>query len=112
MSGGDIWLVIAAMALANFTIRFPSMAVLSRAELPGWLRRWLSFIPASAMATLVAGGVLRPGGEWLQPLTSPYVWASIGTGLVYWRSRSFLGATVAGIIMFLALSAALGYTPA
>ncbi|MRS12960.1 MAG: AzlD domain-containing protein [Actinobacteria bacterium] len=108
MSAGGIWLVIAGMALANFAIRFPSLAVLSRAELPGWLRRWLSYIPVSAMATLVVGGVLRPDGRWLPPLTSPYVWASLGTGLVYWRFRSFLGATLAGVILFLALSAALG----
>jgi branched-subunit amino acid transport protein len=96
------------MAVANFTIRFPSLAVLSRTELPSWLRRWLSFIPVSAMATLVVGGVLRPDGRWLPPLANPYVWASLVTGLVYWRFRSFLGATVVGILAFLALRVALG----
>ncbi|MDO8848654.1 MAG: AzlD domain-containing protein [Coriobacteriia bacterium] len=108
MSAAALWAVIAGMALANFAIRFPSLAILSRAELPGWLRRWLSFIPVSAMATLVVGGVLRPNGEWLPPLTSPYLWASLITGLVYWRFRSFLGATLAGVIAFVALRAALG----
>ena len=108
MSAAALWAVIAGMAIANFTIRFPSLAILSRAELPGWLRRWLSFIPVSAMATLVVGGVLRPDGEWLPPLTSPYLWASLITGLVYWRFRSFLGATLAGVIAFVALRAALG----
>ena len=77
-------------------------------ELPEWLKRWLSFIPVSAMATLVVGGVLRPGGVWLPPVTSPYLWASLGTGLVYWRFRSFLGATLAGVLLFVAFSAALG----
>lgn len=108
MSAAALWAVIAGMAIANFTIRFPSLAILSRAELPGWLRRWLSFIPVSAMATLVVGGVLRPDGEWLPPLTSPHLWASLITGLAYWRFRSFLGATVAGVIAFVALRAALG----
>jgi len=108
MSATALWAVIAGMAIANFAIRFPSLAILSRAELPGWLRRWLSFIPVSAMATLVVGGVLRPDGRWLPPLTSPYLWASLITGLVYWRFRSFLGATLAGVIAFVALRAALG----
>jgi len=108
MSATALWAVIAGMAIANFAIRFPSLAILSRAELPGWLRRWLSFIPVSAMATLVVGGVLRPDGKWLPPLTSPYLWASLITGLVYWRFRSFLGATLAGVIAFVALRAALG----
>lgn len=108
MSSGAIWAVIAGMAAVNFAIRFPSLAILSRAELPGWLKRWLSFIPVSAMATLVVGGVLRPDGTWQSPLSSPYVWASVVTGLFYWRFRSFLGATIVGVVCFLAFSALLG----
>lgn len=108
MSASAIWAVIAGMAAVNFVIRFPSLAVLSRAELPGWLKRWLSFIPVSAMATLVVGGVLRPDGVWRSPLTSPYLWASAITGLVYWRTRSFLGATILGVTAFLALRWVLG----
>lgn len=108
MSAAAIWAVIGGMALVNFAIRFPSLAVLSRAELPAWLKRWLSYIPVSAMATLVVGGVLRPDGVWQAPLTSPYVWASLATGLVYWRSRSFLGATIVGVVAFLALRWVLG----
>ena len=108
MTTEQIWAVIAGMALVNFAIRFLSLGIMSRMELPDWLRRWLSFIPVAAMATLVVGGVLRPNGSWLPPVTSPYLWASLGTGLVYWRYRSFLGATLAGVVLFVALSAALG----
>jgi len=108
MSAGMLWAIIAGMAIANFAIRFPSLAVLSRTNLPAWLKRWLAYIPVSAMATLVVGGVLRPDGEWLPPLTSPYLWASLATGFIYWRFRSFLGATLAGIVFFLALRATLG----
>lgn len=108
MSSQTIWVVIAGMALVNFAIRFPSLAVLSRTELPAWAKRWLSYIPVSAMATLVAGGVIRPDGRWLTPFENPYLWASVVTGLVYWRFRSFLGATIAGVICFLAFTALLG----
>ena len=108
MTAATIWAVIAGMALVNFVIRFPSLAILSRADLPPWVKRWLSFIPVSAMATLVVGGVLRPDGRWIPPLESPYLWAAVATGLVYWRFRSFLGATVSGIAFFLALAAVLG----
>ncbi len=108
MTTGAIWAVIAGMAVANFAIRFPSLAILSRKELPEWARRWLSFIPVSAMATLVAGGVLRPDGDWMVSVADPYLWAAIGTGAFYWRFRSFIGATVTGVILFLALRAVLG----
>ncbi len=108
MSTATIWAVIVGMAFVNFLIRFPSLAVLSRTELPGWAKRWLSFIPVSAMTTLVVGGVIRPDGRWLPPLENPYLWASAITGVVYWRFRSFLGATIAGVVCFLVFTTLLG----
>jgi branched-subunit amino acid transport protein len=108
MMSGSVWAVIVGMALANFTVRFVPLALLSRLHLPVWAQRWLAYIPVSVMATLVAGEVLRPGGSWQNPLSSPYLWAAAVTGLVYWKSRSFLGATLAGIVSFLVFRAALG----
>lgn len=108
MSSDYIWAVIAAMAVANYAVRYPPIAVLSRLQLPEWLRRWLSYIPVSVMATLVIGEVVRPDGTWLPPFSNPYLWASVATGIVYWRTRSFLGASLAGIAFFLALRAFLG----
>lgn len=108
MSAGYVWAVIVGMALANYAVRFPPMAALSRMDLPGWLRRWLSYIPVAVMATLVVGEIARPEGRWMVTPDNPYLWASLATGVVYWRFRSFLGATVAGVIFFLALRATLG----
>lgn len=108
MSGAYIWGVIAAMGLVNLALRFPPLAVLSKLELPDWLRRWLSFVPVSVMATLVIGEVARPDGHWMNPILNPYVWAAVFTGVVYHRTRSFLGATLAGIVSFLVFRAALG----
>lgn len=108
MSTTYIWVVIAGMAVANFAVRFPPVALLSRMPLPGWLKRWLSFVPVSVMATLVASEVARPEGRWLAPGANPYLWAALATGLVYWRFRSFLGATLAGVVFFLAFRSVLG----
>lgn len=108
MSTQAIWGVIMGMALTNFALRFTPIALLSRLRLPGWLHRWLSFVPVAIMATLVSGEVLRPGGSWMLTLESPYLWASVATGAAYWRFRSFLGATLAGIVFFLALRSVLG----
>jgi len=108
MSDAYVWSVIAGMAVANLLLRFVPIAFLSRVTLPGWMRRWLTYIPVSVMAALVVGEVMRPDGSWLVPWQNPYLWASVATGLIYWRFRSFLGATVAGIILFLAFRAVLG----
>lgn len=108
MSGSYIWAVIVGMAAINYALRYPPIVILSRVDMPAWLRRWLSYVPVSVMATLVVGEVVRPEGQWLSPLGNPYLWASVATGLVYWRFRSFLGASLAGVAFFLALRAALG----
>ncbi len=108
MSDTFIWSVVVGMALANFLVRFVPIAVVSRIDLPRPVMRWLSFIPASVMGALVAGEVFRPGGTWLQPMTSPYVWAAVLTAGVYWRTRSFLGATLIGMLGFVALRSLLG----
>jgi len=98
-----IWAVIVGMAILNFLVRFPPIAIVSRLDLPKSVMRWLSFVPVSVMGALVAGEVLRPGGTWVAPLTSPSIYAAVITALTFHFSRSFLGATVAGMASFVVL---------
>jgi len=99
--------VVLGMAIANFAIRFAPIAVLSRSTLPKPLLRWLSFVPISVMGSLVASEVLRPGGTWQPPLTNPAVYAAAITAVVFRISRSFLGATMVGMVAFVAIRALL-----
>lgn len=108
MTDAYIWAVIVLMAVANFTVRFLPIAVVSRLRLPAPFVRWLSYVPASVMGALVAGEVLRPGGEYLLTLRNPYLLAAIPTAFIYQRTRSFLGATVAGMAIFVGFRALLG----
>jgi len=103
-----IWVVIVGMAITNFVIRALPIAALSRSSLPPWMLRWLSFVPISVMGALVAGEVLRPGGIWQPPLTNPGVYAAVLTAIVFRFTRSFLGATLTGIVAFVAVRALLG----
>lgn len=96
------------MALANFLVRFVPIAIVSRVDLPRPVMRWLSFVPVSVMGSLVASEILRPGGNLMAPWLNPYLLAALPTALIYYRTRSFLGATVAGMIIFVALRALVG----
>ena len=98
-----IWAVIVGMAALNYAVRFPPIALVSRLDLPAPVLRWLSFVPIAVMGALVASEVLRPGGAWVNPLTSPGLYAAIVTALVFRSTRSFLGATVAGMASFVLL---------
>ncbi len=103
LSTAYIWTVIVGMAALNFLVRFPPIAIVSRLDLPKSVMRWLSFVPVSVMGALVAGEVLRPGGDWVTPLSSPSIYAAVLTAVVFHFSRSFLGATVAGMASFVVL---------
>ena len=103
LSPATIWAVIIGMALVNFAVRFAPIVIVSRMELPKPVMRWLSFIPIAVMGALVAGEVLRPAGRWSDPLMSPSLYAALITGLVFKYTRSFLGATVAGMASFVVL---------
>ena len=107
VSHATIWGVIVGMAVLNYAVRFPPIAIVSRVELPKPVARWLSFVPIAVMGALVASEVLRPNDTWANPLTSPSLYAAIITALVFRFTRSFLGASLAGMAAFVVLQHAL-----
>jgi branched-subunit amino acid transport protein len=107
MSARYIWVTILAMALATYALRALPITVLSRLRIPRPVERWLSYVPVSVMAALVAGEVFRPDGRWLPLGRNPYLLAAVPTGLVYHWTKSLLGATAAGVLAFLAFRALL-----
>ncbi len=102
------WTLIIGMAVINFAERFVPMALVSRLELPRPVLRWLSYVPIAVMGSLFATQVLMPKGSFLAPWSSPWFWAALVTGVVYYKTRSFLGATVAGMAAFVVLGKILG----
>lgn len=108
MSPTLIWGLIAGMAVTNFVVRAVPISVMSRLDLPASVRRWLGYVPVSVMAAIVAVQVLRPDGHLQVSLNNPYLLAALPTALVYKFTRSFLGATVAGVLAFLAFRYLLG----
>ena len=108
LSSATVWTLIVGMAVINFAERFVPMAMVSRLELPRPVLRWLSYVPIAVMGSLFATQVLMPNGTFPAPWSSPWVWAAVLTGVVYYKTRSFLGATVAGMAGFVVLSKLLG----
>lgn len=95
--------VIFGMAAVNLTLRLTPLALLSKRVMPAPLNRWLSFIPISVMGALVANEVLVPNGAWVSPLSNPALYAALLTMLVFRFTRSFLGATLVGMLAFVVL---------
>ena len=108
MSAVLVWGLVAGMTATNIVMRGAPLALLSRLRLPRVVERWLEHIPVAVMAAIVAVQVLRPGGSLVPLLHNPYLPAALLTALVYRFTRSFLGATIAGVLAFLAFSYLLG----
>lgn len=103
-----IMAVIVGMAIANFSLRFIPLALLSRITFPAPLKRWLSYVPISVMGALVAVEVVGTEGISSELFTTAPLYASLLTMVVFRFTRSFLGATVTGMLSFVLLSSLLG----
>jgi len=112
-----ILVLIIGMGVVNFSLRFAPLAALSRLRLPEGLMRWLSYVPAAVMGALLATEVLIPalevasgGGsgsngaagalDALLLLRNAGIYGALAAMLAYKLSKSFIGSTVAGVVVY------------
>lgn len=101
------WIVMPALAIGTYAIRFSFLGTLGTRPLPGWLTRSLRYTAVAVLPALVAPGVLWPpatGGE-----TDPArLAAALVTLVVGVATRSTLAAILAGGATLYALLATVG----
>ena len=102
----QIWLIIAALGVGTFAIRFSFLGLIGNRELPEWLLRHLRYTPVAILPALVAPSILWPEATdgALDPTRLGAAALTIAVGLL---TRNPLWAIVAGIVSFLGLSALL-----
>jgi len=93
-----------AMALVTFLPRYLPMAVLTRLRLPGWLERWLSFLPTAILAALAAQSLAVEGRA--VRLRSDYALSALPTAFVAWRTRNLFWTVLTGVATMALLRAA------
>lgn len=106
MQGYPIWLIIAALAVGTFLIRFSFIGLTGNRPLPEGLLRYLRYTPVAVLPALVAPMLAWPAAT--DGVTdAPRLLAALATVLVGWRSKSLLFAILAGLVVFYG-TAALG----
>jgi predicted branched-subunit amino acid permease/branched-subunit amino acid transport protein len=102
MSGAQVWIVILALAVGTFLIRFSFLGLLGRRALPEWALRHLRYAPVAVIPGLVAPLVLWPpatGGE----TDLPRLFAALATlGVGLWL-KNVLAAILAGALVLYSL---------
>ena len=88
--------MIAGMALVTYLTRAPLM-VLLRGDLPGWLSRWLQFVPIAVFTALVVPPFVAPRGH---PEAQWGLVVALVAGVVAWRTKQVYATIAAGLLLF------------
>jgi branched-subunit amino acid transport protein len=91
-----IWLLLVAAGVATFLLRHAFSLIFGSREVPPLLRAILPFIPAAALAALVAPQVVIPAVE-ASTLLHPKLLAWLGAMLVAWKTRNMLLTIATGL---------------
>jgi branched-subunit amino acid transport protein len=84
-------LLVLGMALVTIAVRYPVLALVSKANLPLALLSALKFIPPAVLTALILPALLAPTGNELDfSLGNDYLVAGIITTLVAWRTKNLL----------------------
>jgi branched-subunit amino acid transport protein len=108
MRSSLLWLLILAIGLGTFTLRFLFIYLFGKIEMPEWLRRALRFVPSAALAALVFPALTHPAGHLDLSLHNFRLLAGLGGVLVAWRTRNVLLTIVIGMALLWVLEMSLG----
>jgi branched-subunit amino acid transport protein len=100
-----IWMMTIGIALATFAIRFAPIALLSRLELPDWLKSALRYVPPAVMTAIVTSSLFFVSGAPTIAVDPPRLLAATFAALVAWRTRSTLWTVVFGMLALWGLQA-------
>ena len=92
-----VWTIIISIGLITFVTRFVPIALLSRLELPIWLKRTLTYVPPAVMTAIITPALFFPGGTPTIALDAPRLVAATLAAVVAWRTRSVLWTVILGM---------------
>lgn len=92
---GTVWLVIIALAIGSFLIRFSFLGLIGDRPMPEWVLRHLRYTPVAVLPGLVAPLVLWPAATGGSP-DPARLSAALMTLIVGYFSRNVLAAILSG----------------
>lgn len=103
--------MIVALAVATFSMRLSFLALWAHGNLPSWLTRALAYVPAAAMAAIVAPIVFPAAiglAESLPSFDLPRLIAAAAAFVIAYFTRSTLLTIVLGMATLWGVQALLG----
>lgn len=94
----EILIIIIGSAIVTALPRVIPMILLSRLDLPAWLRTWLGAVPVAILAALLATELLVSNQHLVGAEGIPMLIAIVPVLLIVATTRSLMGAVVAGML--------------
>ena len=99
-----IALTIVGMAAVTYLPRLLPLLLLTQGKaassgLSPWVEAWLRYVSAAVLAAMLLPGLFVAGGQFSLQLDNLYLWAAIPTLLIAWKTRSLVGAVLAGMVI-------------
>ncbi|WP_425057108.1 AzlD domain-containing protein [Rhodovulum bhavnagarense] len=107
MGTAEIWMIIVALGIGSFLIRFSFLGIIGNRRIPDWVLRHLRYTPVAVLPALVAPMVVWPaatGGAFDPPRVLA---AAAALGLGY-ATRNVVAAIGAGAVTLYAMLYLLG----
>lgn len=94
------FVTILGMALVTFTLRYGTLALVTRVELSPAVKRALRYVPVAVLSAIIVPTIAAPQGALSVAPDNAYLYAGIVAALISWRTRSLLLTIVLGIAVF------------
>jgi branched-subunit amino acid transport protein len=101
----NLWLIVIAMGLVTFGIRFVPIVLLGRIEIPPVMQRALRFVPPAVLTAIIVPELLFRNNQMDVSLTNARLLAGVIAIVVAWRTKNALITIGAGMIALWVLSA-------
>lgn len=101
----QVWVIIIAMGIGTYLIRFSFLGLIGNRELPSWLLKMLRFTPVAVLPGVVAPMLIGTGTQSSDPLRLSAALVTLVVGLL---TRNVLYAIIAGLGVFFGIGALIG----
>ena len=100
MSNHEFLLLVGLMTIGTVVGRGFFFLFAHSVRMPDWLQHALSFVPAVAMAAILAPDLLLSGGVLVEPWKNIRLLAGVAAVLFFLKTRHMLGTLVFGMACF------------
>lgn len=100
MSDQTFLLLILLMTMSTVIVRGFFFLFAQAVRLPDWLQHALGFVPAVALAAILAPDLLLMDGALVEPWENNRLMAAVAAVLFFLKTRHLLGTLVVGMVCF------------